>query len=90
MAINKLYIKRCKLLPTATVLCTHNFACTNVHEEPFYVYKNQCTQILNLPSPVPGAFVDSRVLKIAVRSGGESEILLGVKFFTEQWEPEEE
>ena len=38
-------------MPTVTVLCTLNFACTNVLAEPFYVHKNQCMQILNLSSP---------------------------------------
>ena len=33
------------------VLCTRNFACTNMPAEPFYVHKNQCMQVLNLPSP---------------------------------------
>ena len=44
-------IKQCKLAPPVTVLCTHNFACTNMHTEPFYVHENQCNQILNLSSP---------------------------------------
>ena len=39
-------------MPTVTVLCTGNCACMNVHAEPFYVHENQCTQILNLSSPV--------------------------------------
>ena len=37
-------------MPTITVLCTHNFACTNVRTEPFYMHQNQCTQIWNLLS----------------------------------------
>ena len=52
MAISKLYIKNCKLAPTVTVLCTGNIACTTMHAELFYMHKNQCTQILNLLSPV--------------------------------------
>ena len=52
MVISKLQIKRCKLAPTVTFSCTRNFACTNVREEPRYVHENQCTQILNLSSPV--------------------------------------
>ena len=45
MSINTLYIKRCKLAPTVTVLCTQNFTCTIVHAKAFYVHENQCTQI---------------------------------------------
>ena len=44
--------KWCKLAPTITVLCTCSFACTKVRAEPFHVHENQCTQILNLSSPV--------------------------------------
>ena len=51
MSISTLYIKRCKLVPTVTVLTTCNFAFTNVHAEPSYVHENQCTQISNLSSP---------------------------------------
>ena len=51
MSISTLYIKRCKLVPTVTVLTTCNFAFTNVHAEPIYVHENQCTQISNLSSP---------------------------------------
>ena len=51
MSISTIKIKQRKLAPTGTVLCTHNFACTNVHTKPFYVHENQCTQILNLSSP---------------------------------------
>ena len=56
MTTSKLQIKQCKLVLIVTVLCTHNFACTNVHAEPFYMHKNQCIQILNLSSPVVGGF----------------------------------
>ena len=35
-----------------TFLYTHNFACTDMHAKPFHVHENQCTQILNLLSPV--------------------------------------
>ena len=35
-----------------TALCTHNFACTNVYAKSYYKHKNQCSQILNLLSPV--------------------------------------
>ena len=52
MSISTIKIKQCKLAPTVTVLCTHNFACTNVHTKPFYVHENECMQILNLSSPV--------------------------------------
>ena len=52
MPISKLKIKLCKLAPTITTLCTHNFVYTFVHAKPFYMHKNQCTQILNLSSPV--------------------------------------
>ena len=48
MTVSKLEIKLCKLVPTLTVLCTHNCACMKVHGTPFYVHKNQCTQISNL------------------------------------------
>ena len=51
MAISKLLIRRCKLAPTITVLCTRNLAYTNVRAEPFCVHENQCTQISNLSSP---------------------------------------
>ena len=51
MAISKFQINQCKLVPL-TVLGTHNFACTNMPTEPFYMHKNQCIQILNLSSPV--------------------------------------
>ena len=51
MSISTFKIKQCKLAPTVTVLCKHNFACTNVRRKLFYVHKNQCPQILNLPSP---------------------------------------
>ena len=44
-------IKQCKLAHKVTVLCTNNFACTNVCAKPFYVHKNQCMQILNVSSP---------------------------------------
>ena len=39
-------------LPTVSTLCTHNFTCMKVCTKPFYVHKNQCTQILNLARPV--------------------------------------
>ena len=42
MVISKLSITSCKLAPTVTVLCTRNFACTNVRAKPFYVHENQC------------------------------------------------
>ena len=51
MSISTFKIKQCKLVPTVTVLCTHNFVCTNVRTKPFYMHKNHCTQILNLSSP---------------------------------------
>ena len=50
MAISKLQIKRCRLVPTVTVLCRCNSACTYVRAEPFYAHENQCTQALNLCS----------------------------------------
>ena len=43
--------QQCKLAPTVTVLCAHNFACPNVHTKPFYRHKNECIQILNLSCP---------------------------------------
>ena len=52
VSISTFKIKQCKLAHTVTVLCTPNFACTNVRAKPFYVHENQCTQILNLSSPV--------------------------------------
>ena len=52
MSISTLQIKPCKLAPTVTALCTHNFACTIKHTKPFYAHKNQCIQILNLLRPV--------------------------------------
>ena len=33
-----------------------NFVCTNVRTELFYMYENQCTQILNLPNPEHGIY----------------------------------
>ena len=39
------------LVPTVTVLCTHNFTCMIVRAKPFYAHENQYTQILNLSSP---------------------------------------
>ena len=51
MTISTFKIKQCKLAPTMTVLCTHNFACMNVCTKPFHMHENQCTQILNLLSP---------------------------------------
>ena len=51
MSISTFEIKQCKLVPTVTALCTHNFAWMNVCTKPFYVHKNQCTQILDLSSP---------------------------------------
>ena len=51
MSIGTFKIKQCKLVPTVTILCTHNFACTNMHAKKIYVHKNQCMQILNLLSP---------------------------------------
>ena len=51
MPMSKFLIKQCKLAATVTVSYTHNFACMNVHAEPFYVHKNQWMQILNLSSP---------------------------------------
>ena len=50
ISISTFKIKQCKLVPTVTVLCMHNFACTNMCAKPFYVHENQCTQILNLLS----------------------------------------
>ena len=52
MAICKLWIKRCKLGPTITVLSTRNFAYKIVCAKPFYMHENQCKQTLNLSSPV--------------------------------------
>ena len=40
MSIFTFKIKQCKLAPTVTVLCKHNFACTNKHAKPFHVHKN--------------------------------------------------
>ena len=40
------------LAPTVTVLCIRNFTWMIVRAKPFYVHENQCTQILNLSSPV--------------------------------------
>ena len=57
MSISTFKIKQCKLAPTVTVLCTHSFACINVHAEPFYVPENQCMQILNLSSPGIACFI---------------------------------
>ena len=51
VSISTFKIKQCKLVSTVTVLCTHNFVCTNVRAKPFYVHENQCTQISNLSSP---------------------------------------
>ena len=51
MAISKFSIKLCKLALTITVLYTCSFAWTDVPTEPFYIHKNQCTQISNLLSP---------------------------------------
>ena len=51
MSISTWKVKLFKLVPTVTALCTHNFACMNVHAKPFYVHKNQNMQILNLLSP---------------------------------------
>ena len=50
MSTSALQIKRCKLAPTVTVLCTSNFTCKIVRTKPYYVHKNQCTQISNLSS----------------------------------------
>ena len=50
ISISTFKIKQCKLAPTMTVLCTHNFACTNVRRKLFYMHENQCLQILNLLS----------------------------------------
>ena len=44
MSVSTFKIKQCKLAPTVTVLCTHNFACT----------KFRWTKILNLSSPAFG------------------------------------
>ena len=52
MSISTFKIKQCKIVPTVTVLCTHNFACTNVLAKPFYKHENQCMQIFNLLNPV--------------------------------------
>ena len=52
MSISALSIKWCKLSSLVTFLCTHNLLSRNVHLKPFYVHKNQFTQILNLLSPV--------------------------------------
>ena len=54
MSITTFKIKQCKLAATVTVFCTHNVVCTNVRAKPFQVHENQCTQILNLLSPVQG------------------------------------
>ena len=51
MSISTFKIKQCKLAPTVTVLCTHNFVCMNVCAKPFYVLKDQCMKIFNLASP---------------------------------------
>ena len=57
---NILWVKQCKLASTVTALCTRDFACTNVRAKPFYVHKNQCTQILNFSSPVWYLFINNR------------------------------
>ena len=57
MSISTFKIEQCKLVPTVTVLCTHNFACTNMHAKPFYMYENQCTQTSNLSSPVYSIYI---------------------------------
>ena len=54
MSITTFKIKQCKLATTVTVFWTLNVVCTNVRAKPFQVHENQCTQILNLPSPVQG------------------------------------
>ena len=46
MSISTLWIKRCKLAYTVTVLCPF------MHAKVFYVHANTCTQVLNLLSPV--------------------------------------
>ena len=51
VSISMFKIEQCKLAPTVTVLCTHNFACMNMCVKPFYMHENQCTQISNLSSP---------------------------------------
>ena len=50
MSISTFKIEQCKLVPTVTVLCTHNYACTNVRAKQFYVHENQCMQISDLSS----------------------------------------
>ena len=45
-------MKRCKSVPTVTILCKRTFAHTNVGAKPFYKQKNQHTQILNFLNPV--------------------------------------
>ena len=66
MSVSTFKNKQCKLAPTVTVLCTHNFACTNVCTKLFYVYENQCMQILNLSSP--GISLLPLILKIIENS----------------------
>ena len=36
MSISTFKIRQCKLAPTLTVLCTHNFVCINVHGKPVH------------------------------------------------------
>ena len=51
MSISTFKIKQCKLVPTLTVLSTHNFECTNMCTKPLYLHENQCTPILNMSTP---------------------------------------
>ena len=51
-SISSWKVKQCKLAPTVTASRTRNFPCTNVRVKPFYMHKNQGTQILNFSSPV--------------------------------------
>ena len=88
MSISTLLIKRCKLAPTVIVLYTRNFACINVRAKPFYVHENQCTQILNLWSPVigqskfPGNFFDFKFDQVPRHKTGLTSLLFLVCFYT--------
>ena len=65
VSISTFKIELCKLAPTVTVLFTHNFPCTNVRAEPFYMHENQCTQISNLSSPEHTAKCCNKKLDLA-------------------------
>ena len=63
-------------MPTVTVLCTSNFACTNMRIEPSYVHENQCMQKSNLSSPERACIFHLTlvgilfILILSVRTGG--------------------